>query len=97
MPVILLPLVKLVDLFGPKLADTATALEVGHAAAPELINNSWQIVYLRDRLDTVPPELADVKDLVLVEMRRRETESLLRQSLTRMRDTQDIVISKALP
>jgi len=97
LPDALLPLGKLVDYLGPLLISRAAALEVGHAAAPELISRSWQVVYLHERLDAVPPQYADVKELVLAEMKRRDTENLLRQSLSRMRETQDIVISEVLP
>ncbi len=53
-------------------------------------------MYLQERLEAVPPQYPDVEALVLAEIKRRDTEQLLRQSLTRMRETQDVVISEML-
>ena len=96
LPDTLLPTGKLIDYLGPLLVDRAMALQVGAAAAPELISNSWQVVYLHERIQAVASDYDEVKELVLIEIRRREAENLLRQSLQRMRETEDIVISEVL-
>lgn len=96
LPDALLPMGKLADYIGPMLTSRAAALQPGHAAVPELINNSWQVVYLHERLEAAPPHYGDVKELVLTEIKRRDTENLLRKSLGKLRETQEIVISEML-
>lgn len=92
-----LPPAKLREYLGPSALQAALALTPGEVGDPVETPQGFHVLVLIDRTDATAPPLADVRLLVVSEMKRREGDRRLRQRLDDLREEADVVTIDRLP
>ena len=93
----LLPVAKLREYLGPTAAHAAEALDVGGASDPQRSASGYHVLVLLDRSPGFAPQLADVREEVRAELRRRASESALRAYLDDLRQRADVRVRSEQP
>jgi parvulin-like peptidyl-prolyl isomerase len=97
LPDTLLPPAKLRDYVGPTALREIMSLEVGKISDPVRSGSGFHVLQVVERQpDSVPP-LAEIRDQVVAELRRREGEKALRDYLAGLRETFDVEVRDSLP
>lgn len=85
-PDAMLPPAKLREYIGPTALGVVAALEVGEVSEPLELGATTQVLMLVDRELASSPPLEDVRNEVMVEMRRRAGDDAVRNLLDRLRE-----------
>jgi parvulin-like peptidyl-prolyl isomerase len=93
-PNAMLPATKLREYVGPTLLRTIDSLEVGQWSKPSVSGSAVSLVQLVDREDAVTPVLAEIRDQVEVDWRRRLGDTALRDYLDELRDRAKVEIAE---
>ncbi len=94
-PAALLPANKLREYTGPTLLRAVHELEVGAYTKPVRSGMGIHLAQLVDRGDAVIPELAEIREQVVIDWRRRQGDKALRDYLGELRDYAVIEIAEA--
>jgi hypothetical protein len=92
-PATMLPAAKLREYLGPTLLRTIVELEVGQWSEPVRSGSGIHLVQLVDREPAKTPPLAEIRDQVRVDWRRRQGDQALRNYLEELRTRADIEVS----
>jgi parvulin-like peptidyl-prolyl isomerase len=95
-PDALLPQPKLLDYLGPAVVGAAARLETGTVSDPVRSSAGYHVVEVLERKTGQAPALAEIRDQVIVEHRRRAGEEGLRRYLRMLRQRVDVVVSEDL-
>lgn len=97
LPADLLPAAKLREYLGPTATRAALELEPGAISEPQRSSAGYHVLQLvRSEPGAVPP-LAEIREEVLAELRRRRGDSALRAYLEELRERADLRLAPALP
>lgn len=88
----MLPLSKLTDYLGPRLAQRATVLEPGEFSRPIAAGGGFHIIHLLSRQEGVLPAFEQVRPVVEAEYSRRSGDDALRQYLAWLRGRTEIIV-----
>ncbi len=88
---------KVAEYAGATIRDTALSLSKGQTSPPIEIGRRIVFVHLVDRTETPPPPLADVRDVVLEEWRKRETEQAFSDYVANLRSKARISYATGAP
>jgi len=97
LPADLLPLPTLREYIGPSAARVAAGLAKGEISEPVRGSAGYSVLVLDAREPGVVPPLADVREEVRVEWRRRAGDQALRRYLDELRERADVRAADALP
>jgi parvulin-like peptidyl-prolyl isomerase len=92
-PATMLPAAKLREYLGPTLLRTIVELEVGQWSDPVRSGSGIHLVQLVDREPAKTPPLAEIREQVRVDWRRRQGDQALRNYLEELRTRADIEVS----
>jgi parvulin-like peptidyl-prolyl isomerase len=93
-PDALLSRAKLLDYIGPTVLQAAAALPSGATSDPIRSTGGYHVVQVVERESRPVPDLAQVREQVLKEYRRRAGDAWLRQRLDRLRDEAHVVVDE---
>jgi hypothetical protein len=88
----MLPISKLSDYLGPKLARQASELRPGEFSRPIAAGDSFHILYLLAKQEAVLPAFEQVRGMVEAEYLRRSGSDALREYLAWLRERTEIVV-----
>lgn len=88
---------KIAEYAGATVRDAALGLEKGQTAGPIEIGRRLVFVHLVDRVDTPPPPLEEVRELVVEEWRKRMTEKAFEDYVTSLRSRARITYADDAP
>jgi hypothetical protein len=97
LPDALLPPAKLLDYLGPTALRAALALEVGGVSDPVRAGEGHHVLALVERREDATPPLAEIRDEVRAEFRRRAGERALRRYLDDLRGGAAVEVAAGLP
>ena len=92
-----LPAAKLREYLGPTATRAAQALPVGGVSDPVRSASGFHVLALVDREDGQVPPLAEIREEVRAELRRREGVRALREYLDELRERADVRVAHDLP
>jgi len=95
-PDVLLPPAKLREYIGPTAVRVVAGLAVGQVSDPLVSGGAVRVFVLVDREASVAPALAEVRNEVLSEMKRRAGDEAVRSLLDRLRDGADLELSESV-
>jgi parvulin-like peptidyl-prolyl isomerase len=92
-----LPLAKLREYLGPTATRVAQALAPGAVSDPVRSNAGYHVLRLVEREPGAVPPLAEIRDEVRSELRRRSGDQALRDYLSSLRERAEVRVTDALP
>ena len=92
-----LPPAKLVDYLGPTALQAALNLAAGETSDPIRSSMGYHVLHMLDRQADERPPFAEVKSLIVNELRRRAGEQALRAYVDDLRSRADITFTPNLP
>lgn len=96
-PAALLPAAKLREYIGPSLLKLALEMKVGEVSEPVSIAGGHAILILQNVQADTPPPLAEIRDTVEAEYRKRAGDEALREYLDWLKTRADVVRVRELP
>ena len=89
-PDTLMTLSKVREYVGPSLMLTAEKLEPGEFTLPKRVSGGYKIIFLVNKENSSPPDLADIKNQVISEFKKRRDDQSLRSYLEDLKSWYDI-------
>ena len=89
-PDTLMTLSKVREYLGPSLMLIAGKLEPGEFTSPKRVSGGYKIIYLVDKENSKTPDLADIKNQVISEFKKRRDDQSLRNYLEDLKSWYDI-------
>ena len=89
-PDTLMTLSKVREYLGPSLMLIAGQLEPGEFTTPKRVSGGYKIIYLVDKENSKTPDLADIKNQVISEFKKRRDDQSLRNYLEDLKSWYDI-------
>ena len=89
-PDTLMTLSKVREYLGPSLMLMAEKLEPGEFTTPKRVSGGYKIIYLVNKENSDPPDLADIKNQVISEFKKRRDDQSLRNYLEDLKSWYDI-------
>jgi len=89
-PDTLMTLSKVREYLGPSLMLIAGKLEPGEFTTPKRVSGGYKIIYLVDKENSKTPDLADIKNQVISEFKKRRDDQSLRNYLEDLKSWYDI-------
>ena len=89
-PDTLMTLSKVREYLGPSLMLIAGQLEPGEFTTPKRVLGGYKIIYLVDKENSKTPDLADIKNQVISEFKKRRDDQSLRNYLEDLKSWYDI-------
>ena len=89
-PDTLMTLSKVREYLGPSLMLMAGKLEPGEFTTPKRVSGGYKIIYLVDKENSKTPDLADIKNQVISEFKKRRDDQSLRNYLEDLKSWYDI-------
>ena len=97
LPDAMLPPTKLRNYLGPTAARVANELRVGATSKPVRSAQGYHILWLVDREPPEAPPLEEIESEIRSEMKRRQGDQVVRDSLESLRDMGDVIVAESLP
>lgn len=96
LPDALLPAEKLIDYLGPTVLHAALRLAAGETSDPVRSGTGYHVLQMIARQPDVTPPLAEIREHVVREFRRRAADHALRSYIDDLRQRADVVVDAAI-